>query len=76
MRNHWVTETEHESQTLVSLRNRFAPYTPVLVAAILGEAVFAMGLWFRTTIIDAVLASSVMLFISLVGYRFLEERGR
>ncbi len=76
MRNHCSTKTEHKSQILVSLRDRLVPYTPVLVAATLGEAVFVTGLWFRTTIIDALLASSVMLSVSLVGYRFLEEQRR
>jgi hypothetical protein len=74
MRNHHSTETD--SQTLITLRDRLAPYAPVLVAVTLGEAVFATGLWFRTTAIDAFLASSVVVSASLFGYRLLKERGQ
>lgn len=47
----------------------------MLIAVTLGEAVFATGLWFQTTAIDALLASNVVVSVSLVAYRLLEERG-
>lgn len=59
---------------LTSLRNRLASYTPMFIAVILGEIVFATGLWLRTTEIHAYLASSVVICISLVGIHLLEER--
>lgn len=74
MRNPCSTKTERESQMLTSLRNRLASYTPMFIAVILGEIVFATGLWLRTTEIHAYLASSVVICISLVGIHLLEER--
>ncbi len=69
------TNIESESDIKNSLREGTARCLPMFVAILLGEAVFATGLWLQTTTADALLASGVGVWFSLLGYRLFEKRG-
>lgn len=76
MKPHAPTDAESESPGRAALRERTARFLPIAVAVLLGEAVFATGLWLQTTTVDALLASSVGVWLSLLGYRLFEKRGK
>jgi hypothetical protein len=76
MRDNLSTTIGRESRVIASFRGSIARYLPLLVAITLGEVVFVIGLWFQTTTIDALLASSVGVFLSLWGYRLFEKHER
>ena len=68
------TDVESESRVKTALSDRTARYLPTVVAILLGEAVFATGLWLQTTTFDALLASGVGVWLSLLSYRLFEKR--
>ncbi|MCO8256065.1 hypothetical protein NKF26_19840 [Haladaptatus sp. AB618] len=68
------TDAESESRVKAALSDRTARYLPTVVAILLGEAVFATGLWLQTTTLDALLASGVGVWFALLSYRLFEKR--